>query len=88
MVSASALAWPLWAAGFAVAIIVYIALGYLLWRGVRLMVTGAGQARRATRLRRRAALYDGEIHPTLLDVAVSRADLRPTRERHGERPAA
>jgi hypothetical protein len=73
MVLAGLATWPLQLAGVAVAIIVYVALGYLLVSGIRMVI---GAARRMSRRRRdaeRARVYDGEAQPTLFDVAVARA---------------
>jgi hypothetical protein len=73
MVSASAMALPLWLLGIAVAVIVYVALAFLAFQALRTVRRLISSGRRAKRLSRQAALYDGEAHPTLLDVAVARA---------------
>jgi hypothetical protein len=73
MVSASAIAWPLWAFGVAVAIAFYLGLGYLLVAGVRLALILGRRGLRELRLAQRARDFDGQAHPTLLEVAVSRA---------------
>jgi uncharacterized membrane protein len=73
MVLAGVATWPLQAAGVAVAIIVYVALGYLLVSGIRLVITTVRQMSRNRRDADRARIYDGQAHPTLFDVAVARA---------------
>ena len=65
--------WPLQLAGVAVAIIVYVALGYVLVSGIRTIVVAGRQMSRRRRDADRARVYDGQAHPTLFDVAVARA---------------
>jgi hypothetical protein len=80
MVLAGVATWPLWLAGVAVAIIVYVALGYLLVSGIRMIIGAGRQMSRKRRDAERASVYDGQTHPTLFDVAVARAVQEPHRE--------
>jgi hypothetical protein len=73
MVLAGVATWPLQLAGVAVAIIVYVALGYLLVTGLRLTSAAWRRMSRKRRDAERARVYDGQAHPTLFDVAVARA---------------
>jgi hypothetical protein len=79
MASASVLAGPLWGTGIVVAAAFYVALAYLAVVGLRIAAGASRSALRQQRLRRRASLFDGQAHPTLLEVAVARA--RQERER-------
>jgi hypothetical protein len=73
MLSASMIAWPLWAFGVLVAIVFYLGLGYLLIAGARLALILGRRALRDFRVDQRARDFGGQAHPTLLEVAVSRA---------------
>jgi len=86
MVLASALALPLWLLGIAVAVIVYLAIAFLIFRAVHGARRLVRAGRQSSRVSRRASLYDGQAHPTLLDVAVSRAASAPAQHRSTRPP--
>ncbi len=88
MVLAGVATWPLWLAGVVVAIIVYVALAYLLVTGFQLVIGALRQLSRKRRDAARARVYDGQVHPTLFDVAAARADQGQRPERPTRRQAA
>ncbi len=96
MIVASVAGWPLWLIGIAVGIVFYVALAYLVVRGVGMLRQGVRRGASYQRgLREGADVFHGRQRPTLLEVAQersaepsSRSRARPRSDRSQDRRAA